>query len=192
MFELIWALGAIILIDVVLGGENALVIAMAANKLPEHLRKKAMLWGTVGAVAVRFLSVAALTYLLMIPGLRLVGGIALLYIAYKLVTDDSDGHGDVKSATTFWGAMSTIVWADAVMGLDNALAIAGAAGGNWWLIIFGLLLSVPIILFGSTVVAKIIDRWPKTIYIGVGVLIIVALKMIYNEPFLQTYIGEIL
>lgn len=185
MLELIWALGAIILIDVVLGGENALVIAMAANKLPPDLRRKAMLWGTFGAVGVRFLSVAALTYLLMIPGLRLVGGIALLYIAYKLVTDNGEGHGDVKSAATFWGAMGTIVWADAVMGLDNALAIAGAAGGNWWLIIFGLLVSVPIILFGSTLVSKIMLRWPKTIWIGAGVLIIVAIQMMLNEPIVK-------
>jgi len=185
MLEMLWALGAIILIDVVLGGENALVIAMAANKLPEHLRRKAMLWGTFGAVAVRFLSVAALTYLLMIPGLRFVGGVALLYIAYKLVTDDGDGHGDVKSAATFWGAMGTIVWADAVMGLDNALAIAGAAGGNWWLIIFGLLVSVPIILFGSTIVSKIMLRWPKTIWIGAGVLVIVAIQMMLNEPIVR-------
>jgi YjbE family integral membrane protein len=185
MLELLWALGAIILIDVVLGGENALVIAMAANKLPPELRRKAMLWGTFGAVGIRFLSVAALTYLLMIPGLRLIGGIALMYIAYKLVTDSSDGHGDVKSATTFWGAMATIVWADAVMGLDNALAIAGAAAGNWWLIIFGLLVSVPIILFGSTVVSKIMLRWPKTIWIGAGVLVIVAIQMMVNEPFVK-------
>ena len=184
MIELIWALGAIILIDVVLGGENALVIAMAANKLPEHLRRKAMLWGTFGAVAVRFLSVAALTYLLMIPGLRLIGGVALLYIAYKLVKGN-DGEHEVKAADTFWGAMGTIVMADAVMGLDNALAIAGAAGGNWWLIIFGLLVSVPIILFGSTVVPKIMIRWPKTIWIGAGVLVIVAVQMIVNEPFIK-------
>jgi len=185
MLELIWALGAIILIDVVLGGENALVIAMAANKLPPELRRKAMIWGTFGAVAVRFLSVAALTYLLMIPGLRLIGGIALLYIAYKLVTDNGEGHGDVKASTTFWGAMGTIIWADAVMGLDNALAIAGAAGGNWWLIIFGLLVSVPIILFGSTLVSRIMLRWPKTIWVGAGVLVIVAIQMMLNEPFVK-------
>lgn len=185
MLELIWALGAIILIDVVLGGENALVIAMAANKLPPDMRRKAMLWGTFGAVGVRFLSVAALTYLLMIPGLRLVGGIALLYIAYKLVTDNGSGHGDVKSAATFWGAMGTIVWADAVMGLDNALAIAGAAGGNWWLIIFGLLVSVPIILFGSTLVSKIMLKYPKTIWIGAGVLVVVAIQMMINEPVVK-------
>lgn len=185
MLELIWALGAIVLIDVVLGGENALVIAMASRNLPPQLRKKALIWGTFGAVAVRFACVAALTYLLMIPGLRLVGGIALLYIAYSLVTQKADEHKEVNAAASFWGAMGTIVWADAVMGLDNALAIAGAAGGNWWLIIFGLLLSVPIILFGSTVVAKIMERWPKTIWIGAAVLVIVAIQMMVNEPFVK-------
>lgn len=184
ILETLWALGAIILIDVVLGGENALVIAMAANKLPEQLRRKAMLWGTVGAVGVRFASVAALTYLLMIPGLRLIGGVALIYIAYKLVTNAEEEH-NVSAADTFWKAMGTIVMADAVMGLDNALAIAGAAGGNWWLIIFGLVVSVPIILFGSTMVAKIMQRWPKTIWIGAGVLVIVAVQMILHEPLIQ-------
>ena len=188
MIELIWALGAIILIDVVLGGENAIVIAMASRRLAPHLRKRAMLWGTIGAVGVRFACVAALTYLLMIPGLRLVGGLALLYIAWQLVRDNDNNEHEVQAASTFWGAMATIVWADAVMGLDNALGIAGAAGGNWWLIIFGLLVSVPIILFGSTVIAKIIERWPKTIWIGALVLIVVALQMIWSEPILQTWI----
>ena len=190
MLEMLWALGAIILIDIVLGGENALVIAMAANKLPEHLRRKAMLWGTVGAVGVRFASVAALTYLLMIPGLRFIGGAALMYIAYKLVASE-EGEHEVKAADTFWTAMATIVWADAVMGLDNALAIAGAAGGNWWLIIFGLLVSVPIILFGSTVVSKIMLRWPKTIWIGAGVLVVVAIQMMLNEPFVKETLHNI-
>lgn len=190
MLEMLWALAAIVLIDVVLGGENAIVIAMAANRLPEHLRRKAMLWGTVGAVGVRFASVALLTYLLMIPGLRFIGGIALLYIAYKLVTAEEETHS-VSAADTFWAAMGTIVAADAVMGLDNALAIAGAAGGNWWLIIFGLLISVPIILFGSTMVAKIMQRWPKTIWIGAGVLVVVAIQMMVHEPLVQSTLQEI-
>ena len=99
--QFLWALLAIILIDVVLGGENALVIAMASKQLPEHLRKRAMLWGTFGAVGVRFLCVAALTYLLMIPGLRLVGGLMLIYIAWKLTSNNND-HSNVKAATTFW------------------------------------------------------------------------------------------
>jgi YjbE family integral membrane protein len=190
MIEIIWALLAIILIDVVLGGENALVIAMAAKKLPEDLRKKAMLWGTIGAVGVRFASVALLTYLLMIPGLRLIGGIALIYIAWKLTSSEQD-HSDVKTATTFWGAMATIVWADAVMGLDNALAIAGAAGGNWWLIIFGLLVSVPIILYGSTLVAKIMDKYPDSIFVGAFVLYVVAIKMIVHEPFIDNHLDPL-
>ena len=191
MLELIWALGAIILIDVVLGGENAIVIAMASRRLPPDLRKRAMLWGTVGAVGVRFACVAALTYLLMIPGLRLIGGLALLYIAWTLVRNTEEQEHEVQAASTFWGAMATIVWADAVMGLDNALAIAGAAGGNWWLIIFGLLVSVPIILFGSTVVARIMERWPRTIWVGAGVLVAVAAQMIYDEPLLKEYINEL-
>ena len=186
----LWALLAIILIDVVLGGENALVIAMAAKKLPDHLRRRAMVWGTFGAVAVRFLCVAALTYLLMIPGLRLVGGLMLIYIAWKLTTN-SDGHSNVKAATTFWGAMGTIVMADAVMGLDNALAIAGAAGGNWWLIIFGLLVSVPIILFGSTIISKLMDKYPNAIYIGAFVLYMVAFKMIVHEPFIDNHLDPL-
>ena len=188
MIEMLWALMAIILIDVVLGGENAIVIAMASRRLPPNLRRKAMLWGTIGAVGVRFACVAALTYLLMIPGLRLIGGLALLYIAWQLVRDNKESEHEVNAATTFWGAMATIVWADAVMGLDNALAIAGAAGGNWWLIIFGLLVSVPIILFGSTLVAKLMERWPKTIWIGAGVLVAVAAQMIWAEPLLQEFI----
>ncbi len=187
--QFLWALVAIILIDVVLGGENALVIAMAAKKLPEKLRRRAMVWGTFGAVAVRFVCVAALTYLLMIPGLRLIGGLALIYIAWKL-TQGSKEH-DVKAAATFWGAMGTIVMADAVMGLDNALAIAGAANGNWILIIAGLLISVPIILFGSTLVSRILDKYPGAIYIGAFVLYLVAGKMIVNEPLISNYLAPL-
>jgi len=188
--QFLWALVAIILIDVVLGGENALVIAMAAKKLPEKLRRRAMVWGTFGAVAVRFLCVAALTYLLMIPGLRLVGGLMLIYIAWKLTQGNND-HKDVKSASTFWGAMGTIVMADAVMGLDNALAIAGAASGNWLLIIIGLLVSVPIILFGSTIIARLLDRYPRSIYVGAFVLYLVAFKMIVHEPFVDNYLDPL-
>lgn len=184
--QFLWALLTIIMIDVVLGGENALVIAMASKQLPEHLRKRAMIWGTFGAVAVRFVCVAALTYLLMIPGLRLVGGLLLIYIAWKLSSSNNQ-HRDVKSATTFWGAMGTIVMADAVMGLDNALGIAGAASGSWLLIILGLLISVPIILFGSTLVAKILDKYPGTIYLGAFVLYLVAIKMIVHEPFIDQW-----
>ena len=188
--QFLWALLAIILIDVVLGGENAIVISMASRQLPEELRKKAILWGTFGAVAVRFLCVALLTYMLMIPGLRLVGGLLLIFIAWRL-TSENESHDNVKSSATFWGAMGTIIMADAVMGLDNALAIAAAANGNWILIILGLLISVPIILFGSTMIGKFIDKYPNSIFVGSFVLYVVALKMITNEPFIDKYLDPV-
>jgi YjbE family integral membrane protein len=119
--QALWAFLAIILIDIVLAGDNALVIGMAANKLPDHLRKRAIFWGTFGAIAIRFVSVAALTYLLMIPGLRAIGAVALIWIGWKLVFDHGEHNVDAKD--TFWGAIGTIVVADAVMGIDNAWAL---------------------------------------------------------------------
>ncbi len=179
-----WAVLAVILIDIVLAGDNALIIGMVANKLPPHLRRRAIIWGTVGAIGIRFASVAVLTWLLTVPGLRLVGGLALFYIAWKLAFADKEEHTD-HTADTFWGAMGTILMADAVMGIDNALGIAAAAGGNWWIIIFGLLISVPIILFGSTMVNRILERWPRAVYIGSAVLAVVGTQMIYKEPLLR-------
>ena len=186
MIEMIWAIVAIILIDIVLAGDNALVIGMAANRLPEHLRKRVIFWGTFGAVAIRFLSVLLLTYLLMVPGLKLIGGLALLYIGWKLAFQNSEHSIDAKD--TFWGAIGTIVVADAVMGIDNALGIAAAAGGNIWMVVFGLLISVPIILFGSTVIAKLLEKYPDSVFIGSFVLFVVAAKMILSEPFVESHI----
>ena len=180
--EAVWAILAIILIDLVLAGDNALVIGMAANRLPPHLQRRAIVWGTVGAVGIRFASVAALTYLLMIPGLRLIGGLALVWIGWRLVSE-SHSHS-VHSANTFWGAIGTIVMADAVMGVDNALGIAAAAGGNLGLVIFGLLISVPIILFGAGLVTRILTRWPDAVFVGSTVLFVVATQMIVEEPLL--------
>ena len=154
MIEMLWALVAIVLIDIVLAGDNALVIGMAADRLPDHLKKRAIWWGTFGAVAVRFISVIALTWLLLIPGLRLIGGLALIYIAWKLAFQDK--NHEIEAKDTFWGAISTIVIADAVMGIDNALGIAAAANGNFALVVFGLLVSVPIILFGSTLISRLL------------------------------------
>lgn len=189
LFQALWAVVAIILIDIVLAGDNALVIGMAANKLPEDQRKKVILWGTIGAVAIRFVSVAVLTSLLLIPGLRLVGGLALIYIGWKLAFQDKEHKIDAK--TTFWSAVGTIVVADAVMGIDNALGIAAAAGGDFGLVIFGLLISVPIILFGSTVIAKVLARWPNLIFLGSFVLFLVAMQMILKEPFIDTYVDPL-
>jgi len=184
--QAVWAVIAIILIDIVLAGDNALVIGMAANKLPPELRKRAIFWGTFGAVAIRFISVALLTYLLMIPGLRIIGAAALIWIGWKLVFDQHQGH-NVTAKATFWSAMSTIVVADAVMGIDNALGIAAAAGGNFYLVIFGLLVSVPIILFGAGIVSRILQRWPNTVYLGSFVLFVVAVQMAIKEPVLTAW-----
>lgn len=183
--QALWAFLAIVLIDIVLAGDNALVIGMAANRLPPELRKKAIFWGTFGAIAIRFVSVAALTYLLMVPGLRAIGAAALLWIGWKLAFDS--GEHEVKASDTFWGAIWTICVADAVMGIDNALGIAAAANGNWVLIIAGLLVSVPIILFGAGLVTKILARWPDSIFVGSFVLFAVAGLMLMKEPLMTNW-----
>lgn len=187
--QAVWAILSIILIDIVLAGDNALVIGMAANKLPPALRKQAILWGTAGAIIVRFVSVAALTYLLMIPGLRLIGAAALVWIGWKLVFSGDDHNVEAKD--TFWGAISTIIVADAVMGVDNALGIAAAAGGNWGFIIFGLLISVPIIVFGATLVSKLLEKYPDSVFVGSFVLFAVAMQMALKEPLLQDWLAAL-
>jgi YjbE family integral membrane protein len=179
------ALLAIILIDLVLAGDNAIVIALAARNLPQHLQKKAIVWGTVGAIVVRSAMTVGVVWLLKIPGLMLVGGLGLVWIAYKLLADEGGGkhHGPV--ASTFWGAMKTIVVADALMGIDNVLGVAGAAHGEMDLVIIGLLVSVPIVVFGSTLVLKLVERFPIVIQAGAAVLAFTAAKMIVDEPLLE-------
>lgn len=179
------ALLAIILIDLVLAGDNAIVIALAARNLPPNLQKKAILWGTVGAIAVRSVMTVGVVWLLKVPGLMLVGGLGLLWIAYKLLADQDSGHGDGPVVSTFWGAMKTIVVADALMGIDNVLGVAGAAHGAFDLVILGLLISVPIVVFGSSVVLKLVERFPVIIHAGAAVLAFTAAKMIVGEPLLD-------
>ncbi len=184
------ALLAIILIDLVLAGDNAIVIALAARNLPKHLQKKAIIWGTVGAIGVRTLMTLVVVWLLKIPGLMLLGGLGLLWIAYKLIADqggEEDEHGPV--ATTFWGAMKTIIIADALMGIDNVLGVAGAAHGAMDLVVLGLLISVPIVVFGSTMVLKLVERFPVIIQLGAAVLAFTAAKMIVNEQWLAGIFG---
>lgn len=179
------ALLAIILIDLVLAGDNAIVIALAARSLPKHLQRKAIVWGTVGAIAVRSAMTVGVVWLLKVPGLMLVGGLGLLWIAYKLLAEQDGGEHDGPAATTFWGAMKTIVIADALMGIDNVLGVAGAAHGSFDLVILGLLISVPIVVFGSSVVLKLVERFPAIIQIGAAVLAFTAAKMIVGEPLLD-------
>ena len=185
------ALLAIIVIDIVLAGDNAIVIALAARALPPHLQKRAIVWGAVGAIAVRSLVTVVVVWLLKVPGLLLAGGLMLVWIAYQLLMPnegESQQHGAVP--TTFWGAMRTIVIADAVMGLDNVLAVAGAAHGSYLLVVTGLVVSVPIVVWGSTMVLKVVDRFPGVVYIGAGVLVWTAAKMITGEPLVKPYVAE--
>jgi len=180
------ALLAIVVIDLVLAGDNAIVIALAARSLPPALQKRAILWGAIGAIGVRSLMTVIVVWLLQIPGLLLAGGLALLWIAYRLLLPDA--NDDVKhevAPTTFWGAMRTIVIADAVMGLDNVLAVAGAAHGSYLLVVAGLVISVPIVVWGSTLVLKVVDRFPGVVYVGAGVLVWTAVKMISGEPLIK-------
>jgi YjbE family integral membrane protein len=183
------ALLAIVLIDLVLAGDNAIVIALAARGLPPHLQKRAVVWGTVGAIVMRSMMTIGVVWLLKIPGLLLVGGLGLLWIAYRLIAG-KEGHGENGvTVTTFWAAMKTIIVADALMGIDNVLGVAGAAHGAFDLVVIGLLISIPIVVFGSTMVLKLVDRFPSITYIGAAVLTYTAAKMIVSEPFLSAIFG---
>ncbi|MEY4436082.1 MAG: hypothetical protein RLY41_245 [Pseudomonadota bacterium] len=183
LFSVPWwsALLAIILIDLVLAGDNAIVIALVARKLPPTLQKKAIFWGTVGAIGIRTLMTLTVVWLLQIPGLMLVGGLGLMWIAYKLInSEESEQHDDI-GAVTFWGAMKTIVVADALMGIDNVLGVAGAASGSFELVAIGLMISVPIVVFGSQLVLKMVERWPLIITAGGVVLAVTAAQMVTKE-----------
>ncbi|MBA2874750.1 TerC family protein [Thermaerobacillus caldiproteolyticus] len=186
--EFLSALLSIVIIDLVLAGDNAIVIGLAARNLPKHQQKQAIIWGTVGAIVIRALATLAVVWLLKIPGLLLVGGMLLVWIAYKLLVEEK-GH-DVEAGNSMWEAIRTIIIADALMGLDNVLAVAGAAHNNPLLVILGLLISVPIVVWGSTLILKWIERFPIIVTIGAGVLAWTASKMIVDEPFLEGYFAN--
>ena len=179
------ALLAIILIDLVLAGDNAIVIALAARNLPPEHQNKAIMWGTVGAIVVRSAMTVGVVWLLKIPGLLLVGGLGLLWIAFKLISDTSEDEHEGSGATTFWGAMKTIIVADALMGVDNVLGVAGAANGDFTLVVLGLLISIPIVVLGSKLVLQLVEKWPVIIHLGAAVLAFTAAQMIINEKLLD-------
>ncbi len=189
--EFLTALFAIVVIDLVLAGDNAIVIALAARRLPAHLQRQAVVWGAVGAIVVRSAMTIVVVWLLKIPGLLMVGGLLLIWIAYRLLLPDkSDGdHDNIPSAVGFWGAIQTIVIADMVMGLDNVLAVAGAAQGSYLLVVLGLLISVPIVVWGSTLLLRWVERYPGIVYFGAGVLAWTAVKMLMSEPFVNDVLG---
>ncbi|KQL48868.1 hypothetical protein AN963_03480 [Brevibacillus choshinensis] len=180
------ALLSIVVIDLVLAGDNAIVIGMAARNLPATQQKKAIIWGTVGAIVIRALATLAVVWLLKIPGLLLVGGLILVWISLKLLVQE-DNHENMKASGSLGAAIWTIIVADTVMGLDNVIAVAGAAHGDFLLVIIGLVISVPIMVWGSTMILKVMERYPLVIYIGSAVLAYTASSMVTSEKFLAPF-----
>ena len=181
------ALFAIVLIDLVLAGDNALIIGLVARSLPKNTQRKVIFWGTFGAIVVRAVMAILVVYILDLPGFMLAGGLALVWIARKLLTPEEQGgenHLVKGPATSFAGAIRTIVVADAVMGVDNVLAIGGAATGNVLLIVLGLAISVPIIVWGSQLVIRLVDRFPSVVLLGGAVLAWTGYSMVVREPLL--------
>ncbi|MGS0893631.1 TerC family protein [Burkholderia stagnalis] len=177
----------IIIIDILLGGDNAVVIALACRNLPANQRLRGVIWGTAGAILLRVVLISFAVALLDVPFLKLGGGLLLLWIGIKLMAPAADAHDDIKPADRLWDAVKTIVIADAVMSLDNVIAIAGAAeqadpSHRLALVIFGLVVSVPVIVWGSTLVLKLLDRFPVVVAFGAGLLGWIAGGLIVHDP----------
>ena len=178
----------IITINIVLSGDNAVVIAVACRRLSPVQRKKAILWGTFLAVIVRVMATILAVYLLQIPYLYLVGGVILLWISYKLLRDEEDSE-QIDAGDDLVQAVKTIVVADVMMGLDNVLAIAGAAKGSILLIVLGLLISIPLMIFGSQLILKAMERFQWLVYVGAAVLALAAANMIVTERVVSDWIA---
>jgi YjbE family integral membrane protein len=184
----------IIAIDILLGGDNAVVIALACRNLPPAQRKLGILWGTAGAIVLRVILIFFALSLLKLPFLKLAGAAMLIWIGVKLLTDtDSEGHGEMAGSDKLWGAVKTVIVADFVMSLDNVIAIAGAAetaapGQQLPLVIFGLLVSIPIIVWGSQLVIKLMDRFPMIITAGGMLLGWIAGTMAVSDPAILGYV----
>ena len=166
------ALLQIVAIDIVLGGDNAIIIALACRNLPKKQKRLGILWGTAGAITLRVILVFFASALMTTPGLRLIGGVLLLWIGVKLLTDQAGDEleGKIAQKVSLIGAIQTIIIADFVMSLDNALAIAAASKGSMFLVVFGLVVSVPIIIGGSAIILKMMERYPFIITLGAGLL----------------------
>jgi YjbE family integral membrane protein len=185
MLETLQAIIAITLIDLAMSGDNALVIGMVARGLPRAQRRKAIMFGAGAAVALRVAAAAAVTLLLTIQYLQLIGGLALIVIAYRLVRPEVAQGRTVRPVTTLRAAIVTILAADFAMSLENILGVGAAAHGNIPLLLFGLGLSIPIVLFGSGMVVSLLDRFPQATWLGALAILWTAAELIVNEPALS-------
>jgi YjbE family integral membrane protein len=183
------------MIDILLGGDNAVVIALACRQLPKDLRLKGILWGTAGAIVLRVILIAFAVTLLAVPYLKLVGAALLLWIGIKLLVPDDDGHSNIQGNDKLWAAVKTVIVADLVMSIDNVIAIAGVATGaggqhQMPLVIFGLLVSIPIIIWGSQMVLQLMDRFPLIITMGGMLLGWIAGTMAQTDPALRDWLPQ--
>ena len=180
----------VLMIDLILSGDNAVVIALAVRQLQGKTRKRAIFWGAFGAVALRLLFAALITYLLRIPLLQAIGAVLLVWIAWKLLFQDhGESEEDVEAAGNIWEAIRIIIAADAIMSLDNVVALVGVSGGNLWLLVFGLALTIPLIVWGSAILSALMDRLPWLVYVGSGVLIYVAVEMFFKDRVIHDWLG---
>lgn len=182
--ELITSILIIIGIDIILGGDNAILIALACRDLPQKHRNKAIIIGTVLAIVCRIVLTILAVYLLTVPFLQFVGGVLLAYIAYGLLKKEEE-QVNVRGSASLFTAIKTIIVADLVMGFDNVMAVAGAAHGQFILVVIGLLFSIPIIIWGSKLILLIMEKYPIVIYIGAAILAYTAGKMMISEPMIQ-------
>ena len=185
------ALGSIIVLDLVLGGDNAVVIAMASRDLPESIRKRAIYVGTAGAIAIRLVMTFLAVWVLTIPYLQAIGGLALIPIAVKLLKPAEETE-EISSCDGFWTAIKTIIVADVAMGIDNVLAIAGAADGHFGLIVIGLLISVPVIVWGSQLIGALMQKYPSLIFLGAGILAWTAGTMVLHDKIIGGYLSNLM
>ena len=189
---LIIAILQIIAIDIVLGGDNAIIIALACRNLPARQKRLGILWGTAGAIVLRCILVFFASTLLTVPSLKLIGGLLLIWIGVKLLAEEDEiDEGTVKQSGNLFEAVRTIIIADFVMSLDNSVAIAAAAKGNMTLVIFGLALSVPIIIGGSAIILKMMQRFPIIITAGAALLGRLAGDLIAHDPLLKTQLASL-
>jgi YjbE family integral membrane protein len=181
------ALLKIIAIDIILSGDNAVVIAMATRRLPKHQQNKAIFWGTAGAVILRILFAAIIVFLLKIPFVNLIGGLLLLWIAYKVLVE-SEEEADIQSHDRLLKAVWTIILADAVMSLDNVVAVAGASDGHIGMIAFGVAISIPIMIFGSKAIVRMMEKYAWIAYVGSAILAWTAGEMMMKDKHLANFL----
>jgi len=185
------ALLEIMLVNIVLSGDNAVVIALAARNLPPRHQRVAILWGSGGAIVLRIALTLVAVELLKVPFLQFAGALLLVWIAVQLLVEEDEEGGEHHAHDNLFGAVKTILVADIVMSLDNTLAIAGIAKGDWTLLVVGLALSIPLVVMGSAVIMKIMDRYPIVVYVGAGLIAWTAGEMIDSDPAVQPYLPQV-